>query len=52
MAVATVTKGATVMAAGGTTLNSLITGVTFEEIILISLGALMKTLSLMAILGL
>ena len=51
MAVATATKGAITVAAGGTTLNSLITGVTFGEIMLTSLEASMKTLSLMAILG-
>jgi len=37
--------------AGETTLNSLITGVTFGEIVLSDLGASMETLSVMAILN-
>jgi len=49
--VATATKGTIVMTAEKTTLNSLITGVTFGEIVLSGSGTSMETLSVMTILN-
>ena len=49
--VAVATKGTIAVAAGDTTLNSLITGVNFREIVLSDLVASMKTLSMMTILN-
>ena len=48
--VAVATKGTIAVAAGDTTLNFLITGVTFREIVLSGLGVSMETLLMMAIL--
>ena len=50
MTVATATKGTIVVTTRETILNSLITGVTFEEIMLSGSGISMKTLTMMAIL--
>jgi len=49
--VAVATKRTIAVVAGETTLNSLITGVTFGEIVLSDLGASMESLSVMAILN-
>jgi len=51
MTITIATKRTIAMAAGGITLNSLITGVIFGEIMLSGLGASIGTLSMIAILN-